>query len=102
VPDDGLVLVSDRFDPRWRSADKAAFPAFGWALGFPAEGGPVEVAIESDPRRPIELGTLAVLWLIALWFVRRNGGWAEHLDARVASRDVEASPVQPARSGSPG
>jgi GT2 family glycosyltransferase len=102
VPDAGLVLVSDRFDPRWRSADRAPFPAFGWALGFPAEGGPVDVAIESDARRPIELGTLAVLWLIALWFVRRSGGRAEQLEARVVASDAEASPVQPAKSRSPG
>jgi hypothetical protein len=98
LPDPGLVVVSDRFDPRWRSGDRTPFPAFGWALGFPADGGPAEVAMESDLRRPIELAVLAALWLIALWFVRRNGGRTEEVEARTEASDREARAAQPARS----
>jgi GT2 family glycosyltransferase len=67
-----LIVVADRFDPRWRAGPASPFPAFGWAVGFEAGAGRVEAAPVSDLRRPIELATLAVLWLTALWIVRRR------------------------------
>jgi GT2 family glycosyltransferase len=73
VPEDpSLVVVGDRFDPRWRAGQASPFPAFGWALGFDAGAGPIEAAPANDLRRPIELATLGVLWLAALWIVRRR------------------------------
>jgi hypothetical protein len=68
-----LVVVGDRFDPRWRAGQAAPFPAFGWALGFEADQGAVRAALDRDARRPVELVALAALWALALWFVRREG-----------------------------
>lgn len=70
--DPSLVVVTDRLDPRWRAEGGAPFPAFGWAIGFPSDGGPVEAALEGDARRPIELAVLGALWLLAVWVVRRG------------------------------
>jgi GT2 family glycosyltransferase len=79
--DPTLVLVADRFDPRWRAGPGVPFPAFGWGLGFEASSAPVDVAFDGGFRRPIELGTLAVLWLVALWLVRRTGREEKRLRA---------------------
>jgi GT2 family glycosyltransferase len=68
-----LVVVGDRFDPRWRAGQATPFPAFGWALGFEADQGEVRAALERDVRRPVELIALTALWAVALWFVRREG-----------------------------
>ena len=67
-----LVVVGDRFDPRWQAGQARPFPAFGWALGFEAGQGVVRAALERDVRRPLELVALAALWALALWFVRRE------------------------------
>jgi GT2 family glycosyltransferase len=74
---DGLLLATTEFDPRWRVAAGdagGAFPAFGWALGAElSASGPVAADFRGGPRRTLELGALAVLWLGALWVVRRRG-----------------------------
>jgi GT2 family glycosyltransferase len=76
VPEGGvsLVLVADRFDPRWRArsptGEAEPFPAFDWALAFEGRPGPVTVTFEDGSRRTIELAALALLWAVALWTVR--------------------------------
>jgi GT2 family glycosyltransferase len=71
-----LLLVTDRFDPRWRArspaGEVAPFPAFGWALGFEGLPGPVTVGFEGGTRRTVELAALGVLWAVALWSIRRT------------------------------
>jgi GT2 family glycosyltransferase len=84
-----LVIVADRYDPGWRAGRTAPFPAFGWALGFPAEAGSVEVRHDGGPRRAIELTALAALWIAALWVVRRRPGAAEDPVDRFAHRAPE-------------
>jgi GT2 family glycosyltransferase len=68
-----LIFVGDRFDPRWRAGGGQPFPAFGWALGFEGQSGRIAVSFPGRGRRAVELGALAVLWLAALWTVRRTG-----------------------------
>jgi len=93
-----LVLVTDRFDPRWRARSGAsAFPAFGWGLGFEAQPGPVNVAYDGGPRRVLELVGLGALWAAALWIVRRTGREARGPRPRRASLPAQAAPVEPAR-----
>jgi hypothetical protein len=92
-----LVLVGDRFDPRWRAGGQAPFPAFGWALGFEATSGPIELRFDDGWRRPVELGILALLWLMALWFVRRNGN--EEGGASSRPESMPKTPVEAAGSG---
>jgi GT2 family glycosyltransferase len=90
VPEGGvsLVLVADHFDPRWRARSPTGaaepFPAFGWALAFEGRPGPVTVRFEDGSRRTIELISLAVLWAVALWTVRRR-------EERVTPRPVAAA-----------
>jgi GT2 family glycosyltransferase len=88
-----LLLVGDRFDPRWRAGQAAPFPAFGWALGFRADRGAVRAAPERDARRPVELVALAALWALALWFVRREGGEEALSHRPVSSAEPAAPPV---------
>jgi len=90
-----LLLVADRFDPRWRArsatGDAAPFPAFGWSLGFEARPGPVTLTFEGGARRTLELVALGILWALALWVIRRRG--REETGARgrvVAARPTDA------------
>jgi hypothetical protein len=72
-PEAGLVLVGDEFDEGWSGAEQAVepFPAFGWALGFRAVPGPVRVEPESLGWN-LQLVGLAILWVAALWVMRRR------------------------------
>jgi hypothetical protein len=95
APDGGvsLLLVTDRFDPRWRARSPAGevvpFPAFGWALGFEGLPGPVTVSFEGGTRRTLELAGLGVLWALALWSIRRTAR-----DERPTRRTVVAATVE--------
>jgi GT2 family glycosyltransferase len=90
-----LVFVEDRFDPRWRAAGSQPFPAFGWALGFEGQSGRIAVAFPGRGRRAAELGVLAILWLAALWTVRRTGGERRRAVAPPGHREPapDAEPV---------
>jgi len=94
-----LLLVADRFDPRWRArsatGDAAPFPAFGWSLGFEARPGPVTLTFEGGARRTLELVALGILWALALWVIRRRGREEAGARGRVAAArptDVHATP----------
>lgn len=74
-PETGLLYVADEFDAGWRGTEAGAgiepFPAFGWALGFPA--GPGELRVQPDALGwTMQLIGLALLWAAALWVVRRR------------------------------
>jgi GT2 family glycosyltransferase len=92
--DVSLVLVADRFDPRWRArsatGDAVPFPAFGWALGFEGRPGPVTVTFVGGTRRTLELAALGLLWAVALWSIRRRDDRAA--TAVPASREASAVP----------
>ncbi len=92
-----LVLVTDRFDPRWRARSPAGevvpFPAFGWALGFEGLPGPVTVSFEGGTRRTLELAGLGVLWAVALWSIRRTARDERPTRRRVVAATVEAPAV---------
>jgi GT2 family glycosyltransferase len=93
-----LVFVGDRFDPRWRAGEEAPFPAFGWALGFEGTPGRIEVTFSGRTRRTVELGALAILWLLALWFVRRTGREEPRTEARARAGVGEETAGEPAGS----
>jgi hypothetical protein len=91
-----LVFVGDRFDPRWRAGEEAPFPAFGWALGFEGTTGRIEVTFSGRTQRTLEIGALALLWLLALWFVRRTGRQEPRTEARAGV--AEETAAEPAGS----
>jgi hypothetical protein len=93
-----LVLLGDRFDPRWRAGREVPFPAFGWALGFEGSTGPVAVASPDRTRRAVELAVLAALWLVALWFVRQPSRAELPAEARAAAGVAEVAAGEPAGS----
>ena len=92
-----LLLVSDRFDPRWRArspaGEVAPFPAFGWALGFEGLPGPVTVSFEGGTRRTVELAALGLLWAVALWSIRRTARDERPTRSSVVTRSVDAPAV---------
>ena len=69
----GLLMVTDRYHPAWR-LDQAGtpFPAFGWGLGFQVDPGAATVTFQGQRTRTLEVAALGVLWLAALWLVRRR------------------------------
>jgi hypothetical protein len=75
----GFVYVAEQFDAGWHartgSSQTAAPPlrAFGWAMGFPVGSGTLTVAHDHDPVRTVELWSLAILWIAALWITRKPG-----------------------------
>lgn len=89
-----LLLVTDRFDTRWRArspaGEVAPFPAFGWALGFEGLPGPVTVSFEGGTRRTVELAALALLWAMALWSIRRTSRDERSTRRSVATVDAPA------------
>jgi GT2 family glycosyltransferase len=91
-----LLLVTDRFDPRWRArspaGEVAPFPAFGWALGFEGLPGPVTVGFEGGTRRTIELVALSLLWAVALWSIRRTARDERSTRRTVAAVEAPAIP----------
>jgi GT2 family glycosyltransferase len=93
-----LVFVGDRFDPRWRAGEEVPFPAFGWGLGFEGVPGRVDVTFPGRTRRAVELGALAVLWLLALWFVRRTGREEHRTESLAATSAAEEPVAEPAGS----
>jgi GT2 family glycosyltransferase len=68
----GLVLVGVDDAVGWEIDGRSAFPAFGWAVGGDADAGPVSVAYRPGPRRALELAGMAVLWIAAVWVVRKR------------------------------
>src|SRR5919106_737025 len=97
VPEGGvsLLLVADRFDPRWRARSPAGeavpFPAFGGGIGFEGRPGAVTVSFDGGPRRTVELVALGLLWAVAMWLVRRRDERAEPMEA-VTTDEVPAVP----------
>ena len=81
-----IVLLSQEFDDRWRlSGDATALEPvrmFGWAVGFRAAqavDAPYAVGFTGQRPRTVVIALLAILWLVALWLVRRparRGRWA--------------------------
>jgi hypothetical protein len=72
----GFVFLSQQFDSRWRmsangAADLSPGRAFGWAIGFPPQSGPVVVRFTGQWARTLEMVALALLWGFALWVTRR-------------------------------
>jgi hypothetical protein len=72
VPPGGLAFVADGFDADWTSDGGAPFAAFGWALGFEAPAGVTSIAFGGRMRWTLQLIGLGVLWVAALWIVRRR------------------------------
>jgi hypothetical protein len=68
----GLVLVGVDRAEGWEVNGRPAFAAFGWAVGASADAGPISVGYRAGPRRPLELGGMAALWLAAVWIVRKR------------------------------
>jgi hypothetical protein len=71
-----LVLVSQQFDSRWKLEGQPGsdppLRAFGWAIGFATTtGSPADVRFEGQGLRDAEVVLLALLWLGALWAIRR-------------------------------
>jgi hypothetical protein len=97
-PESGLALIADEYDDTWSGLVSGAgvepFPAFGWALGFSVEPGPVE-AEPDGTGWTIQLIGLAVLWIAALWVVRRRPAEAAlpESSSREASMPLDATKV---------
>ena len=71
-----LVLVSQQFDSRWKLEGQPGadppFRAFGWAVGFATTTGSVaDIRFGGQGVRDVEVALLALLWLGALWTIRR-------------------------------
>lgn len=75
---EGLVYLSQRFQPGWRirAEGRAARPweAFGWATAFEAPDGPFRVVPPEPTGRTAQLAGLGVLWAAALWVTRKPAG----------------------------
>jgi len=73
----GTAYVAEQFDDGWRaqSAGSRVEPeeAFGWAMGFPAEAGELEIRYDRGLTRVAEIVLLGLLWLAALWITRKSG-----------------------------
>jgi GT2 family glycosyltransferase len=75
---EALVLITQQYDPRWRLTVEGAAPlkprkAFGWAVGFVGRPRPsgFAVAFGGQQVRNLEIALLALLWLGALWLIRK-------------------------------
>ncbi|HEX9236433.1 MAG TPA: hypothetical protein VF972_09145, partial [Actinomycetota bacterium] len=74
----GLILLPQQFDRRWTlrqtptQARASPFEAFGWAVGFQVDLTSVPVPLfEGQAARDWQVALLGVLWLGALWVIRR-------------------------------
>lgn len=74
----GTAVVSTEYRPDWvlrvNGEERRPFPAFGWAVGYevPAGSGSLHVVFERRWLRLLEIGILAVVWIAALWTIRRR------------------------------
>jgi GT2 family glycosyltransferase len=71
-----LLLLPQQFDRRWslegQARSEPPFRAFDWAVGFETETGqPTGVRFGGQVLRNVQVALLAVLWLGALWIIRR-------------------------------
>jgi GT2 family glycosyltransferase len=79
---DGLLLLSQQFDSRWRleagASGRTWQPqhAFGWAVGFTvgSDAAMSIVRFHGQTVRDVELALLTLLWAAALWITRRPAG----------------------------
>jgi hypothetical protein len=75
---EGLVYLSERFQPGWRILARGhaarAWEAFGWATAFEAPSGPFRVIPPGSGARAAGLVGLGVLWAAALWLTRKPAG----------------------------
>jgi len=71
----GTAMLSSEFAEGWRlhAGGHALRPgtSFGWGIAFEAPAGEVRIVYAEQSRRNIEVGVLAVLWLVALWITRK-------------------------------
>ncbi len=77
---EGFVYLASQFDGGWRATvngrPSTIDRAFGWGMGFAADGGAavvtkVDVTYSRQWIRTVEMVVLAMLWLAALWITRR-------------------------------
>ncbi len=79
VPAGAVALLSEQYAPGWRlvpsggGSSPAAFPAFGWAVGFRVPAGTAAFVVRYGRQwvRTLEIAALAALWIVVLWFTRR-------------------------------
>jgi GT2 family glycosyltransferase len=90
APAGATVLVTDEYHEEWGSG---TFPAFGWALGATSPGGTVDLRYGGRVSWLLQVGGLAVLWLLALWVVRRRPGEEAERRARSVRRTADVSRV---------
>lgn len=85
VGQEGVAVVADEFDPAWSPG--TPFPAFGWAIGVEVDPGFLALRFAGRVPWLVQLGGLALLWLAALWVIRRRP--AEELHVRPETAAVE-------------
>ena len=76
-----MAVVGDQFGPgwqRWPSSPRGqavpATRAFGWGLTVPVDsagGFVVGIRFDDQWKRTLEMGGLAVLWVLGLWITRK-------------------------------
>ncbi|MGH2684724.1 MAG: hypothetical protein ACRDJP_04575, partial [Actinomycetota bacterium] len=95
VPQGGLAFVADQFDPDWTSDVGSPFPAFGWALSVEAPAGAASIVFDGRLRWMLQLAGLGVVWVAALWIVRRRSSEEQRVPPRSIghARAAVARPV---------
>ena len=94
----GLVLLAVEDAPGWTVGDGPSFRAFGWAVGAERAAGTVSITYDGGLRRPIELAAMGLLWMGALWIVRRRPEPRRRVRPAATERGASPEPV-PAGSG---
>jgi GT2 family glycosyltransferase len=71
----GTAHIGTQFGAGWRAVEGGnrvdPTGSFGWALGFPTEGGAVAVTYSRQWVRTTEMVILGLLWAVALWITRK-------------------------------
>lgn len=72
----GTAHIGTQFGQGWRAVagGNRADPteSFGWAVGFPTDGGAVTVTYSRQWVRTTEMVILGLLWAVALWITRKQ------------------------------
>jgi hypothetical protein len=94
----GSLFISEAHDSRWRATQAGRrltnTPAFGWANGYPLDGGAVEVKFASGPQRALALVVQAAAWLALAVFLiggrwRRRGRGSDRAPSVAAVREID-------------